>query len=99
MLGRLDRASVCSTPTYFKRLLWELGAKGMVRLWLEKGQMCVVGRHGNRPAISCSWGGEGGEPGNVGKYRKYGQMAEFVVFGGLVVTTRLSGGVRECLYR
>ncbi len=83
----------------FKQLLWELGAKGMVRLGLERGRVCLVERHGNRPAISCSWGGEGGEPGNVGKYRKYGQMAEFVVFGGLVVTTRLSGGARECSYR
>ena len=79
----------------FKQLLRELGAKGMVRVGLERGRVCLVGRHGNRPAISCSWGGEGGEPGNVGKYRKYGQMEEFVVFGGLVVTTRLSGGARE----
>ena len=56
----------------FKQLLRELGAKGMVRLGLERGRVCLVGRHGNRPAISCSWGGEGGEPGNVvGKYRKY----------------------------
>ena len=48
----------------FKQLLRELGAKGMVRLGLERGRVCLVGRHGNRPAISCSWGGEGGEPGN-----------------------------------
>ena len=84
----------------FKQLLRELGAKGMARLGLERGRVCLVGRHGNRPAISCSWGCEGGERGNVGKYyRKYGQMAEFVVFGGLVVTTRLSGGAREYSYR
>ena len=49
----------------FKQLLRELGVKGMVRLGLERGRVCLVGRHGNRPAISCSWGGEGGEPGNV----------------------------------